>query len=238
MADLKHDLSVLVLVAKSDAVVTEHRGELSRIPDKLARAQRALANVETAEKKSVDDFEKKTKERRQLESALQDDEAKKKKFQGDLMQARSNKEYQACQKEIDTLGVEIDSKEERLLVLMDELDDHRVDHEEELRNMAADKAEKQKEIDELNQRAAYLEAEIAKMEGEKPKFLGEIDQSLKKKYDRLMANLGTLAATSVDNGNCGGCGAMLPPQRVVEIKRNDQLITCQACGRILINYVD
>jgi predicted nucleic acid-binding Zn-ribbon protein len=238
MADLKHDLNVLTLVAKADAAATEYHGELARLPDKLARVERELAKVEKVEQKSIADFEEKKKERRRLETSLQDHEEKIKKFQGDLMQASSNKEYQACQKEIATLKTEIDSEEERLLVLMDELDDHRADHEADLKKLAADKAEKQKTIDELKQRAAYLESEIAKLDGEKPKYLNEIDPALKKRYERILANLGSLAATRTDNGNCGGCGAKLPPQLIVEVKSNDQLLTCQACGRILIHYAD
>lgn len=237
MGDLKHDLNVLVLVAKNDAAITDYRGELARIPEKLSRAQRELANVEAMEKKSIDDFEAKRKERRQLETTLQDDETKIKKIKNQLMSAQSNKEYQAFLKEIEILEGRIDTEEVRLLELMDALDDHRADHEAELKTLAADKAEKQKTIDDLNERAAYLEGEIAKLGAENPKYLNEVEPALKKKYERMQANLGGLAVTRVEDGNCGGCGTTLPPQLIVEIRGNDQLISCQNCGRILIYYV-
>ncbi len=238
MGDLKHDLNVLVLVARNDAAVTVHRGELARIPDKLSRVERELATVEAAEKRALDDFEAKTKERRQLEAVLQDDEARINKIKNQLMSAQSNKEYHAFLKEIETLKGNIDTEEERLLELMDALDDHRADHEAELEKLAADKKEKQKIIDELKRRAALLEGEVAGFTAETPKYLAEIESPLKKKYERIVANLGSLAATRVEDGSCGGCGAKLPPQLVVEVRGNDQLITCQACGRILIYYVD
>ena len=238
MGDLKHDLNVLVLVAKNDAAVTVHRGELARIPDKLSRAERELAKLEEAEKRSVDDFEAKTKERRQLEAVLQDNEAKIIKIKNQLMSAQSNKEYQAFIKEIETLKSNIDTEEERLLVLMNALDDHRADHEAELARLAAEKKEKQKIIDEFKQRTAALDYKVAAFTAETPKYLAEIESPLKKKYQRILANLGSLAATRIENGNCGGCGTKLPPQLVVEVRGNDKLITCQACGRILIYYVD
>jgi predicted nucleic acid-binding Zn-ribbon protein len=238
MGDLKHDLNVLVLVAKNDATIKECRGELARIPDQVARARRELVKVEEAEKKSIDQFEAGKKERRELEATLQDNEAKIKKIKNQLMDAQSNKEYQAFLKEIELLEGNIDVEEERLLELMEALDDHRADHEAELENLATQKAEKQKSIDEMKQRAEYLEREIAKLEGENPKYLNEIDPALRKKYERVQASLGSLAVTRVTDGNCGGCGAMVPPQRVVEVRSNDQLITCQNCGRILVSYVD
>lgn len=238
MSDLKHDLNVLVAVAKVDSTLTESRGELTRLPEKLLWAEQALAKIEDAERKSISNFEEKQKERRHLESALQDDEAKIKKFQGDLMQAKSNREYQACQKEIDMLKSKIDGEEERLLGLMDELDDHRADHDEELRKLSEDKAAKQKDIDVIKERMAFLENEIKNLETQKPGYLKEIDPALTKRYERILAKLGTVAVTRVEGEGCGGCGAQQPPQLIVEIKRNDKVITCQACGRILIHYAD
>ncbi len=151
-----------------------------------------------------------------------------------MMLASSNKEYQACQKEIENLKGEIDTREERLLVLMDELDDHRADHEAELKKLADDKTDKKKNIETHQQRRDLLVMEIERLEGEKLVFLREIDPKLKKQYGRLLDNLGSLPATRVENGSCGGCGAKLPPQLVVEVRENDKLLTCQACGRIML----
>jgi len=238
MGDLMHDLNVLVLVAKNDSTISEHHSELARIPEQLSRVEREFAKVEAAEKKSLDDFEAKRKERRQLEVALQDNEVKIKKIKDQLMSANSNKEYQAFLKEIELLEGSIDTEEVRLLELMDALDDHRTDHEEEIKRLTAEKTEKQQAIDQFKSRIAHLDGEIATLESEKPKYLNEIEPSLKKKYARIHASLGSLAVTRIEDGSCGGCGTKLPPQVVVEIRSNNQLITCQACGRILIYYVD
>jgi predicted nucleic acid-binding Zn-ribbon protein len=238
MGDLKHDLNVLVLVARNDSTISECRSELARIPEQLTKVERELAKVEAAEKRELEDFEAKRKERRQLEVELQDNETKIKKIKDQLMSAKSNKEYQAFLKEIETLEGSIDTEEVRLLELMDALDDHRADHEAEIKRLVTEKTEKQKIIDELKTRTAHLEAEIAKMEAEKPRYLKEVEPALEKKYERIRTSLGSLAVTRIEDGNCGGCGTKLPPQVVVEIRSNDQLITCQACGRILVYYVN
>jgi predicted nucleic acid-binding Zn-ribbon protein len=238
MSELQHDLSVLVSIAKLDSTLTGCRGELSRLPDQIRAAEKTLARVETLENTAITDFEAKVKERRTLETELQDSEVRINKFRGDLMQAGSNKEYQACQKEIANLKDEIDTKEERLLVLMDELDDHRTEHEAELKKLAEEKKQKTDTINSLRERQAFLGAEIDRLENEKPAFLREINPKLRNKYERLLANLGSRPAARVENESCGGCGVKLPPQLVVEVRDNDQLLICQACGRILIHYVD
>ncbi|MCX5754289.1 MAG: C4-type zinc ribbon domain-containing protein [Candidatus Krumholzibacteria bacterium] len=35
---------------------------------------------------------------------------------------------------------------------------------------------------------------------------------------------------------CQGCYSRVPPQRAVEVRRNDQIMNCEVCGRILVHY--
>ena len=79
---------------------------------------------------------------------------------------------------------------------------------------------------------------MARLEAEKPKLLSEVDNGLRRKYQRLLDKYGDVAVTRVEGETCGGWHTQLPPQLVVEVRKNDQLITCQSCGRILIYYAD
>ena len=82
-----------------------------------------------------------------------------------------------------------------------------------------------------------LEGEIKRLEGEKPKYLNELEAGLAKRYVRLSKALQGLAVTTVVAGDsCGGCGTRIPPQVVVEVRKNEQIVTCEACGRILVFY--
>ncbi|UCH85816.1 MAG: hypothetical protein JSW50_09170 [Candidatus Latescibacterota bacterium] len=48
--------------------------------------------------------------------------------------------------------------------------------------------------------------------------------------------MGDFAVTHVEDEICQGCFSRVPPQLALEVKNNDQIITCQACGRILVHY--
>ena len=76
----------------------------------------------------------------------------------------------------------------------------------------------------------------------------ELDQELKKRHDvfvTLPAQLASvynrlaqrsrdgIAVAEVVNGSCSACFMSLRPQMQVEVKRGDQIITCESCTRIL-----
>ncbi|MCH7619489.1 MAG: hypothetical protein IH880_06940, partial [Candidatus Marinimicrobia bacterium] len=44
------------------------------------------------------------------------------------------------------------------------------------------------------------------------------------------------AVVPVIRGACGGCFHSLPPQLVVEVKKMERIINCEACGRVLIPH--
>jgi len=238
MMDLKHEINILIAIARMDAALHERQSELSRIPAELTQAERALSTLERSEKAAVEALEQKKKERRALERSLQDSEERLAGYRKQLMEVESNPAYQAMQREIDALEKTIDATEERLLMLMDEVDSRSQEHEAELRKFADGKAAARSKIDELKERTARLEREAAEFAGGRPGHLKDLDPALRKRYERIGQNLGSVPVTRVIGESCGGCHTRLPLQLVHEVRKNDQLITCEACGRILVHYSD
>jgi predicted nucleic acid-binding Zn-ribbon protein len=81
-----------------------------------------------------------------------------------------------------------------------------------------------------------LGREVEKLQAEKPRLLAELDPRLKARYDRLLAKYHDFAVTNVVDETCQGCHARIPPQVDVEVRQNERIITCEACGRILVHY--
>src|SRR6185369_10708248 len=56
-------------------------------------------------------------------------------------------------------------------------------------------------------------------------------------YGKIRGNMRNgLAVVTMDRGACGGCFAIIPPQRQAEIRQRRKLIVCENCGRILVDY--
>jgi predicted nucleic acid-binding Zn-ribbon protein len=238
MPDLSRDISLLVQIARVDAALHEHTVELSQLPARIAAVDRRLAAYEDQASKVTGSLEDMKSERRALEQGLQDDEARVAKFKNDLMSVKSNKEYTAVQKEIAQKQEEIGQKEERLLELMDAIEEREASAGTEVGEIGSKRDEAATEKKVLEERREELQAEVNRLESEKPKLLAEVEDVLRRKYQRLLDKHGDVAVTRVEGETCGGCHTQLPPQLVVEVRKNDQLITCQSCGRILVYYAD
>lgn len=236
MSQVKRDLHVLISIAKLDASLNAARKELSVLPTKVARAKQALEDIAERERDSKNQMEEMTKEARTLEQQLEDNAEKTNKYRAQLMQVESNKEYTAMLHEIDYMEKDTDAKEERLLILMDELDREKADNETFLEKSAAEKRKFESEITDLETRTRSVEGEVAKLESEKPKLLAELDPRIKKRYDRILAKMNDFAVTHIQSDICQGCFTRIPPQVAVEVRKNEELITCEACGRILVYY--
>jgi predicted nucleic acid-binding Zn-ribbon protein len=238
MADLREDINVLAAIAKIDKTTRDCRTELDHIPGLIAGIEKKLALLETTRIKAQDRYEAMNKERRRLEKALQDNEELINKYKNQLFAIKKNKEYQAMLKEIETLEAGIDAKEERLLELMDELDTGGEEHEVELKKISQEEALYAKEKETLEERARSLETKIAALEAKKPGLLKSVNPALQKKYERLLNNLGTLPIARIEGDSCGGCRERQPPQLVHEVNKNEKIIACEGCGRILVYYPD
>ena len=44
-----------------------------------------------------------------------------------------------------------------------------------------------------------------------------------------------MAVVPVKKGACGGCFNRVPPQKLLELRQNDRLYTCERCGRIIVS---
>jgi len=74
----------------------------------------------------------------------------------------------------------------------------------------------------------YLAVEHARQD-----LLSRVQPSLLAQYQNLLASKGGVAMAEARNEACSGCYMSIPPQVFVNVKKNESIITCPNCGRIL-----
>ena len=60
-----------------------------------------------------------------------------------------------------------------------------------------------------------------------------VESDLRRKYEMIFSRRGVLAVVEVRSGICQGCRMRVPPQLYNEIQRNEQVILCPSCQRML-----
>ena len=155
-----------------------------------------------------------------------------KKFQQQLLQIKTNKEYKALLVEIGGKKADNSCIEDDILDLMDKLD------QKELRlNRGKDSLKEiekkfQQEEARIKKEMQRVEKAIKEEEVKREKIAVKVDSNVLSVYTRLINNQDGLAIVPVIDGACGGCHLSLRPQTINEIKRAQDLVTCERCSRI------
>jgi predicted nucleic acid-binding Zn-ribbon protein len=211
---------------------------LQKIPTDIATIDKALADLEARDKAAHDALEELVTTRRSVEKSLREHEDHLLKCKGQQSLVKTNDEYTAMLKEISNLEHQIGEEEEQLLLLMDRIEAAQVEAARAAEVVKIERAKRTGERTVLETQQASIKTEVERLARERPKILSEVNPALVKRYERLSERHRDVAVTRVEAEHCGACRQQLPPQVAVEVRKNDQFITCPACGRILIHYAD
>jgi uncharacterized protein len=206
---------------------------IAAVPVDVARLEKELlaAEAETSkEKAALQDLQK---ERRRLEMELMGVESKIQKYQSQLSEVKTNKEYQAMLHEIEACRQERSRLDEKILLDMEEADKgnaHARLLEEKLkerrRATESDKQALQTKLAGLQEDKAGLERQRAELQKDIPGLW--LDPFLKVARQRK-----GLALVPVKAELCGGCHVRVMPKLIQEVRRSTGLIHCDSCKRFL-----
>ncbi len=87
-------------------------------------------------------------------------------------------------------------------------------------------------IAEIMEREAEIKAEVAGLESQRQELAKNVNFEHLRIYDRLRVSRHP-TIVKLSGGTCGGCHLVQPPAVAHLIKRDNQLVTCEMCGRIL-----
>lgn len=172
-------------------------------------------------------------EQKDCEKDIEQKQAQIAKYQTQLNSVKKNEEYQALLHEIDMIEKQIGVKEERILLLMDEIDAARV-------RLAEDKKRIDQELKQIADQCAEIDSELSEavksrkeLEILREPLLAAVDSGLLSKYNRIRGAKKTGAAIVPVNGaTCSGCNMSVTAQAVNEILAG-KVHACAHCGRLL-----
>ncbi len=160
-------------------------------------------------------------------------QAKIDKLKDQLFLVQNNKQYDALAQEIDYLKEALDNNETTELELVEEKESLETEMKASSENLASLTAD-------LHERKAKLKTLIAEtaeqketLEKERSSIVSTVAAAVITKYERILSARGGSAVVEININSCGGCGAVIPPQMIAEIKQKTHLKTCDTCNRFL-----
>ncbi len=205
--------------------------------DEIPSAQQALdarlatqtAVVEAVKKRVADN----QAARRDIDKQLAEMNARLSKFKNQLMEVKTNKEYQAMQKEMGHAQEEIGVHETHMLEKMEETDGLTAELKAAEAALKAAQAEITSERKKLDAERATDQQELERLVSERDQVAGQISAEAMKIFERVSHGRKGIAMAEARDGLCVVCHVRLRPQIFNEVRRNDQLIQCDSCTRIL-----
>lgn len=173
-------------------------------------------------------------ERADIEKQITDNKTYLERAERNLKHSQNQREYETAMRETDALTKQIAALETQIVEKMAAI--------EEVEKILAERAD---EIDTLESKreAALAEfdaevdrarAELAEVESNRGGVFDTLPKNLAAVYDRLaQRSRDGIAVSEVVNGSCSACFMSLRPQVQMEVRRGDQIITCESCTRIL-----
>ena len=174
------------------------------------------------------------KERGIAEMEIKALEGKQTKYQAQLFEVKTNREYDAMTHELELLQQAKSDKETRIIELMDqesEMKEGLARMKEEISELEEDLATKTRT---LKERMAETEKDEIRYRDKRQQIAGRLKPQILNQYERIRNAKGGNAVVTVDRGACGGCQIALPPQKVLEVRKMDRIHLCEVCGRILV----
>ena len=221
------DLQVIDLeVQKIDEQMADGHGELLTKGRQIEQGHAAITDYK-------EQFELGEKRRRELEATIADESDRIKDRQTKLMSIQTNREYQSILKEIEDTKVANSQREEELTLLMEQSELIQKKIEEYTNRCAEQEAQLEADSQRVAEESARLEAEKEQITRTREAQAQRVDSRYLARYEMLRSKRNGLAVTGVTRGVCRGCNMNIPPQMFNQLLKEQDLLTCPTCNRMM-----
>ena len=231
---MQSDLEMLLKLQVIDYDLGELERSKEYLPDMMENLRREIDETELQHRNAEQEIKESRILQKSLELEIATKQAELKKLQEQMLAIKTNKEYDALVGQIDNVKGVINERESQLLETIEKME--KLESEiGELEKKASEIRERNlRELASLQDKMDSVGSKIQIKEGERSNITVRVPKRIMMVYERVRKVRGGTVVVPVRKRACGACYKALSPHRVQELKRNDQIIVCDNCGRLLI----
>jgi predicted nucleic acid-binding Zn-ribbon protein len=227
------DLQRVIALQRLDTAAQHAERRLADEPERAkaldARLDAARQRVATAKDRLVTNQQA----RREIEKNVALHQGRLSKFRDQAMAVKTNQEYHAVQKEIGFAQGEIKTLEDMVLERMLEGDDLAAALKQADAGLAAELKAVEAERKAMAAEHAELNASLEKMRGDRAGLVAQIAPHVLAIFELVSKRRHGVAVAEAKDGICTICHVRLRPQVFNSVRRNEEIIQCDSCHRIL-----
>jgi predicted nucleic acid-binding Zn-ribbon protein len=209
---------------KDQEAIPERRAEIEGEFDQRAFEIRALETRRDVAKLA----------RARLENEAVEQKGRAERAERNLMSSKRQDEYTAAIREADSARKQISALETQILEQMEQLDQTQAALTERADEIATLNSDREARLKAFDDETGTIAERLVAARKEREEVFANLPKSTSNLYSRIKARIRDgVAVAEARNRSCTACFMSLRPQVMAEIRRGDDIITCDNCGRIL-----
>jgi len=227
------DLERVIALQRLDSTAHDAQRRLADEPERTkgldARLETARQHVASAKARLAEN----QNARRAIEKDVAVHQGRLSKYREQAMAVKTNQEYHAVQHEITYAQTEIKTLEDKILEGMLEADDLTAL----VKRSEKELADEQKAVDAarkaMTAEHGELQSSIERIAAERSTLVAALDPQVLAVFELISKRRNGVGVAEARDGICTICHVRLRPQVFNTVRRNEQIIQCDSCQRIL-----
>jgi hypothetical protein len=227
------DLKLVIRLQEVDNRIAELAREIAALPKHVAEIEKKLTAHERKLEADRAALVANQKDRKKLEGDVQNSNQTISKLRGQMLDAKTNDQYRAFQNEIEFCEKEIRQAEDRTLELMGESEPLEKNVKAAEQALKAEKTQVEGEKQQARERTAVDKQAMEALQSERKGIVAELNPSVYKQYERVRKMRRGIGVAEASEGRCLACHMTMRLQFLQDLRRGDQIMACESCGRIM-----
>ena len=231
---MKAELQQLVALQKLDTSLRKLQAELEAIPQRRAEIEKEFDQraFEIRALETRRDEAKHTRAR--LENEVVEQRGRAERAERNLMSSKKQDEYTAAIREADAARKQISALETQILEQLESLEQAEAALNERADEIATLNSDREARLKAFDNESGTIGDRLAASRKERDEVFASLPKAMSGMYARIKARIRDgVAVAEARNRSCTACFMSLRPQVMAEIRRGEDVITCDNCGRIL-----
>lgn len=231
---MKAELQQLVALQNLDTTIRKLQSELEAIPQRRAEIESEFDQRAFEIRALENQRDEARHARTRLENEVSEQKTRVDRAERNLMSSKKPDEYTAAIREADAARKQISALETQILEQMEALEkaegalNERAD---EISSLNSDREARLKRFDEETREQSD---QLTGKKAERERLVAELPKSMGSMYMRISARIRDgVAVAEARNGACMACFMALRPQAMAQVRRGEEVVTCDNCNRIL-----
>jgi predicted nucleic acid-binding Zn-ribbon protein len=231
---VKAELEQLIALQNADTSIRRLQAEIEAIPRRRAEIEKEFDQRAFEIRELERQRDDSRQERARLETEIQEQRERAERAERNLMSSKKQDEYTAAIREADAARKHISQLETQILEKMESFEQAESKLKEREPEMARLSTEMEARVKEFEELTLTQQEQLEANRKERERLAAMLPKNMSSLYNRISARIRDgIAVAEARNGSCTACFMSLRPQVMAEVRRGDDVITCDNCNRIL-----